>query len=105
MILLDITFILITLNSMIIKTLKLAKRWIMIVFGFTLLILGILLAIPGVPGPGILVVWGGLAILAAEFLWARKLLKKFQYHGARLRNLIFHRNNPCRPEAEMQGNS
>jgi hypothetical protein len=50
---------------MIIKTLKIAKRWIMIVFGFTLLLLGVVLAIPGVPGPGILVVWAGLAILGA----------------------------------------
>jgi len=73
---------------MIIKTLKLAKRWIMIIFGFTLLIIGILLAIPGVPGPGILIVWSGLAILALEFIWARKLLKKFEDQGTRLKDLI-----------------
>jgi hypothetical protein len=35
--------------------LKIAKRWIMIVFGFSLLLIGIHFAIPGVPGPGILI--------------------------------------------------
>ena len=74
---------------MIIRTLKIAKRWIMIVFGFTLLILGIVLAIPGVPGPGIVVFWAGLAILAVEFIWARKLLKKFEDQGSRLRDQLF----------------
>jgi hypothetical protein len=50
--------------------------------------LGGVLAIPGVPGPGILIVWAGLAILAAEFIWARKLLKKFKDQGTRLKNMI-----------------
>jgi hypothetical protein len=85
---------------MIIRTLNIAKRWITIVFGFTLLILGIVLAIPGVPGPGIFVVWGGLAILAVEFLWARKLLKKFQVQGTRLRDFLIRRNNPYATKAK-----
>jgi uncharacterized protein (TIGR02611 family) len=89
---------------MIFKTLKIAKRWIMVVIGFTLLILGILLAIPGVPGPGLLVVWGGLAILAAEFIWARKLLIKFQTNGARLRDLILRRSKTSKPEAKTPQN-
>ncbi len=76
---------------MIIRTLRIAKRWIMIVFGFTLLLFGVVLAIPGVPGPGIVIIWAGLAILAVEFIWARKLLKKFQAQGARLRDLFFRR--------------
>jgi uncharacterized protein (TIGR02611 family) len=76
---------------MIITTLKIAKRWIMIVLGFTLLIFGLVLAVPGVPGPGLVVIWAGLAILAAEFVWARTLLGKFQTQGARLRDLFFRR--------------
>jgi hypothetical protein len=92
------------LEFMVIKTLKIAKRLIIVVFGFTLLIIGIFLAIPGVPGPGIFVVWGGLAILAAEFLWARKLLKKIQTHGVRLRDLIFRRGKQGVTQAKMSQN-
>jgi hypothetical protein len=76
---------------MFIKTLKIAKRWGMIVFGFALLIIGAFLSIPGVPGPGLVIFWAGLAVLAVEFLWARKLLTKFQTQGARLRDLLFRR--------------
>lgn len=86
---------------MIVKTLKIARRLITVVFGFTLLIIGILLAIPGVPGPGILVVWGGLAILAAEFLWARRLLKKFQVQGARMRDFILRRDKPRNSQVKI----
>jgi len=86
---------------MIVKTLKIARRLIIVVFGYTLLIIGILLAIPGVPGPGILVVWGGLAILAAEFLWARRLLKKFQVQGARMRDFILRRDKPRNSQVKI----
>lgn len=79
---------------MIIKTLKLAKRVILIVFGFTVLLLGIVLSIPLVPGPGFLVIFAGLAILAVEFVWARTLLKRFKDQGVRLRDLIFRRKKP-----------
>ncbi len=89
---------------MFIKTLRTARRWIMIVFGFTLLGLGLLLAIPGIPGPGLVVVWAGLAILAVEFLWARKLLKKFQEEGTRLKDLLFRRKSPPSKPDPLPGN-
>lgn len=76
---------------MLIKTLKLAKRVVLVVFGFTLLIVGLILAIPGVPGPGFLVILGGLAILAAEFVWARNLLNRFKEQGTRFRDFFFPR--------------
>ncbi|MEW6089049.1 MAG: PGPGW domain-containing protein [bacterium] len=53
---------------------KHAKRIIMVVIGFTILIIGIVMII--LPGPAILVIPLGLAILAGEFVWARKLLHK-----------------------------
>jgi hypothetical protein len=58
-----------------IHTLDQAKRIIRIVVGFTLLIIGIALIV--LPGPATVVIPAGLAILAGEFVWARKLLKKF----------------------------
>jgi uncharacterized protein (TIGR02611 family) len=44
-----------------------------IVVGLLLILIGIVLALPGVPGPGLLVVFGGLTVLGAEFEWARRL--------------------------------
>ena len=55
-----------------VETLRQAKRIVKIVVGFTLLILGILLLV--LPGPGWVIIFFGLALLAAEFAWARRLL-------------------------------
>lgn len=51
---------------------KSGKRIAVTIAGFTVLIVGIVL-IP-LPGPGWLIVFGGLAILATEYVWARRLL-------------------------------
>lgn len=40
--------------------------------GIALIILGLFLLV--LPGPGILTIAGGLAVLATEFTWARNLL-------------------------------
>lgn len=68
-----------------IHSLKVAKRVILIVVGFTLLAAGIVMSVPLVPGPGLLVVIGALAILAVEFVWARRLLDRVKAQGNRLR--------------------
>ena len=43
--------------------------------GFGLLIVGGLLCLPGVPGPGILLILLGLFLLSDHFVWARKPLE------------------------------
>lgn len=58
------------------KSIKTAKRIIVAIFGFTVLIIGIAMIV--LPGPALIVIPLGLAILASEFLWARKLLKKLK---------------------------
>jgi len=55
-------------------TLKSLKRIIVSVIGFTILIIGILML--ALPGPAFIVIPLGLAILATEFIWARKILDK-----------------------------
>jgi uncharacterized protein (TIGR02611 family) len=67
-----------------IQSLKLAKRVIVVVVGFTLLAVGIVMSVPLVPGPGLLLVAGALAILAVEFMWARRLLERMKEQGRRL---------------------
>ena len=44
--------------------------------GVVLVLLGVVLTAPGVPGPGLLVVALGLAMLALEFDWAERLLER-----------------------------
>lgn len=48
------------------------RRAFIAVVGITLLVLG--LALLALPGPGLLVVIAGLAVLATEFAWARRRL-------------------------------
>jgi len=58
------------------KTLQQAKRLIVIVAGFTILLIGVALIV--LPGPAFLVIPVGLGVLATELVWARKLLTKLK---------------------------
>lgn len=51
-----------------------ARRLVVCVVGGTLLLLGIALLV--LPGPAFIVIPAGLAILALEFRWARRWLRK-----------------------------
>lgn len=44
--------------------------------GFVVIVLGVLLSLPGVPGPGLLLIAVGLGLLALEFDRAERLLEK-----------------------------
>jgi uncharacterized protein (TIGR02611 family) len=44
--------------------------------GFLVILAGLVLSLPLVPGPGVLVIALGLAILALEFAWAERLLER-----------------------------
>ena len=50
------------------------RKILRITLGFLLLAVGLFLAIPGVPGPGIAVIILGLVILSNHFEWALRLL-------------------------------
>jgi uncharacterized protein (TIGR02611 family) len=64
-------------------SLQQAKRLVKIVVGFTLLLLGVIMLVT--PGPGIVVIGLGLALLAAEFVWARRLLNRLKAQSDRLK--------------------
>jgi tellurite resistance protein TerC len=55
-------------------SLRQARKIVILTFGSTVLILGVAMLV--LPGPGFLVTWGGLAILAIEFMWARRWLSR-----------------------------
>ena len=50
------------------------KRAVVAVIGFTVLFVGIAMMV--LPGPAVVVIPLGLAILATEFLWAQRLLER-----------------------------
>ncbi|HLC33313.1 MAG TPA: PGPGW domain-containing protein [Candidatus Nanoarchaeia archaeon] len=52
------------------------KTVVIAVIGGTVLLLGIAMIV--LPGPAIVVIPLGLAILATEFVWAKKLLRKMK---------------------------
>ena len=60
------------------------KRVGRIAAGVSLLIVGAILAIPGVPGPGLLVMFAGLSILAVDFVWAHRLKTKLKEQAKKL---------------------
>jgi uncharacterized protein (TIGR02611 family) len=54
--------------------LRLAKRVLVGVLGFTVILIGVAMIVT--PGPAILVIPAGLAILAVEFAWARRWMRR-----------------------------
>ena len=72
-----------------IKTVKQAKRVIKIVMGFTVLLLGLIMLVT--PGPGIVTIILGLAILGTEFVWAKKLMKRFEKEAVNVKKSFVKR--------------
>jgi len=68
-------------------TYKVARRIAILVVGSTVLVVGIVMIVA--PGPAIVVIPVGLAILGVEFAWAkiwlRKLRESISNHGANYR--------------------
>jgi uncharacterized protein (TIGR02611 family) len=57
-----------------VENIKIVKRVIVSVVGATVLLIGIALLV--LPGPAFIVIPVGLAILATEYAWARRWLRK-----------------------------
>lgn len=64
------------LDQFVTLTLTSARRVVVLVTGSTVVLVGVLMIVT--PGPALLVIPAGLAILATEFLWARLLLNRFK---------------------------
>lgn len=67
-----------------ITTIEQAKRLIKVVVGFTVVLFGCVMLVT--PGPGLAAIVGGLAILATEFVWARRLMKRFKEEAVNAKN-------------------
>jgi uncharacterized protein (TIGR02611 family) len=63
-----------------------AKRWLKIVGGFALLAAGTVMLV--LPGPGLVTIALGLALLSVEFVWARRLLDRVKRKTAAVRDVM-----------------
>ncbi|HTP69756.1 MAG TPA: PGPGW domain-containing protein [Dongiaceae bacterium] len=62
------------------------RRFFKILAGFTLLALGVVMFFT--PGPGWVVIFLGLTLLAAEFVWARRLMDRMKQESSRLKDTV-----------------
>jgi uncharacterized protein (TIGR02611 family) len=85
---------------MIVRTVEQVRRAFRIVFGFTLLLVGIVMVVT--PGPGWVVIFLGLGLLAAEFVWARRLMDRMKRESERVREVVWPmaKNVPAEEPAE-----
>jgi uncharacterized protein (TIGR02611 family) len=74
-------------SFMILRTVEQVRRLSRIVGGFTLLLIGIVMLVT--PGPGWLVILFGLGLLAAEFVWAKRLMDRIKRQGERVRSVVW----------------
>jgi uncharacterized protein (TIGR02611 family) len=88
---------------MILRTVEQVRRLFRIVGGFTLLLVGIVMLVT--PGPGWLVIFLGLGLLAAEFVWARRLMDRIKRESDRVRGVVWRvaKNAPAKEPAESNG--
>jgi tellurite resistance protein TerC len=71
---------------MFLRTVEQVRRVFLIIAGFTLLLVGLIMVFT--PGPGLPVIFIGLGLLAAEFVWARRLMERMKREGLRFRDAV-----------------
>ena len=77
---------------MILRTVEQVRRIFRIVAGFTLLLAGVVMLVT--PGPGWPVIFFGLGLLAAEFVWARRLMDRIKREGGRVKDAMWPPSKP-----------
>jgi uncharacterized protein (TIGR02611 family) len=87
-------------SLMLLRTVEQVRRFSRIAGGFTLLLIGIVMLVT--PGPGWLVILLGLGLLAAEFVWARRLMDRIKHEGHRVRSVVWRtsKDAPAKDSAE-----
>jgi uncharacterized protein (TIGR02611 family) len=71
-----------------------SKRVAVTIAGFAVVLAGLAMLV--LPGPGIVVIIAGLAILATEYVWAQRLLKIAKEKGNQAKDVILRK----KPEKE-----
>ena len=86
------------------RSIEQVRRFTRILAGFTLLLIGVIMFVT--PGPGWLVILLGLTLLAAEFVWARRLMDRIRHHGNRLKDSVWKLSRNVAPkDSPSEGNT
>ncbi|HEY2460084.1 MAG TPA: PGPGW domain-containing protein [Candidatus Acidoferrum sp.] len=72
---------------MLLSNVEQVRRVFRIVSGFTLLLAGLVMVVT--PAPGWIAIFFGLGLLAAEFVWARRLMDRIQRQRERVRQAVW----------------
>lgn len=78
---------------------KTAKRVVIAVVGSTVVLIGLVMIV--LPGPAIVVIPAGLAILSIEFAWAARLLKKVKRQTQKMLNSVGAVNADKAPNTKL----
>lgn len=70
-------------------SLRIVRRLAVALIGTTVVLIGVVMTVT--PGPAVVVIPVGLAILALEFAWARRLLRNVRDRAERARDSYWHR--------------
>jgi tellurite resistance protein TerC len=73
-------------NAFVGKTIRQAKRLIIAIIGFTVLLIGLAMVV--LPGPAFIVIPIALGILATEFIWAKKLLDRVKNRASNVKEWV-----------------
>jgi tellurite resistance protein TerC len=73
-------------NAFVGKTIRQAKRLIITVIGFTVLLIGLAMVV--LPGPAFIVIPIALGIHATEFIWAKKLLDRVKSRASNVKEWV-----------------
>jgi tellurite resistance protein TerC len=76
---------------MILRTVEQVRRVFLIIAGFTLLLAGVIMLVT--PGPGLVTIFLGLGLLAAEFVWARRLMDRMRRESGRVLDAVWKTKN------------
>lgn len=79
-----------------------ALKLVRTILGFSVLFLGIVMVV--LPGPAVVVIPIGLAILATEYAWARRYLTKFKASGEKLGLIFFRKKERTSADGTEQQN-
>jgi hypothetical protein len=77
------------------------KRVAVTIAGFAVVLAGVAMLV--LPGPGIVVIIGGLAILATQYVWAERLLRIAKEKANQAKDAVLRKNKEEDPGSEPQG--
>jgi tellurite resistance protein TerC len=74
------------MTALLFKSIKQAKKLVISVIGFTVLLIGLAMIV--LPGPAFIVIPIALGILATEFIWAKRLLDRIKSKASNMREWV-----------------